>query len=157
MAFDISSLVDGQPSLLVDRLDVGQLCIGAGHGDAWGPPVLVDAGSTDNRADRVIVADGIIETLQDDHTDALTTAVTLGLVCECETLSALSQEVERCHGHHSSGSQDQTNTRSDGQNGSPSPQVLAAVVHGNKTRAASCIHSLAGPSEVQLVREAVGK
>lgn len=93
MALNISRLVECQASLLIERTDVVQLRLSTGHGDTRCATVLVHARATDDGSNRIVVAQRIVESLQDDNTNALAAAIALCLVREGEALSLLAQEI----------------------------------------------------------------
>ncbi|GAA2940348.1 hypothetical protein GCM10020227_03870 [Streptomyces flavovirens] len=70
------------PGLGADAPDEGDLRLGVGHGDAVGTAVLVDPAAEDHRVDPVAVADGVLQALQRDQTDAFRPHVAVGVRVE---------------------------------------------------------------------------
>lgn len=117
----------------------------------WSSTILIHTRTTNDCTDGIVVPYCVVKSFQNDHANALATTISLSLVGEGEALSIFSEEVERCHGHHGSRGKDHPNTSSNGQIGAASSQVLAAVMHTDKARAASCVHRLAGAPKVKLI------
>jgi len=73
-----------------------------------GAAVLVTCRASNDSADGVVVPNGIIQSLEDDKTDAFTSAIAICSGIECVALSVFAQEAQRCHGHDGARGQDET-------------------------------------------------
>jgi hypothetical protein len=60
------------------------LRLAVGHGDTRGLAILVQAGPRNHCSDRVIISDGLIQRLQDDHSAAFTATESSSSIIERE-------------------------------------------------------------------------
>lgn len=77
MGLDVLEVARGDVSLGADPPDQGDLGVGAGHGDAVGAAVLVDAAAEDDGVHRVPVGQRLVQPLEGDQADALGSHVPL--------------------------------------------------------------------------------
>lgn len=77
VCFDISRLCYAETGSTVHVTCQLLLCISTGQCEAFGPPVLVARRAPDNGTDWIPVCDGVVHSLQDENSYAITTAATI--------------------------------------------------------------------------------
>lgn len=118
---------------------------------------MIDTRTANDGANGVVVANSIVQALENNNANSLAAAITVGFIGESVALSVLSQEVECRHRHHGSRGQDHANSRRNGQVGATGAQILAPIVNAHQAGAASSIDSLTGSAQIELEGNAVGK
>lgn len=75
---DESCLTGTQPSLIINLAHEGFMCLGAGAHDSHALTITVGACSPNDRADRIPIPEGIVQTFDIDCRDALRSSKTVG-------------------------------------------------------------------------------
>ncbi len=160
----------GAGPVALDRVDVGggesgggqrllddALLGGAvGGGEAVGGAVLVDGGAAQHGEDRVAVAAGVGEPLQEEDTDPLRPAGAVGLVGERLAAAVTGQAAGAAELHQRAGGGHDVDAAGEGEAALPRAQGVGGGVEGDEGGGAGGVDGDRRPLQAQGVGEAAG-
>jgi hypothetical protein len=97
MGLDMANPVQWHVVSRVDFLNQRFLCLRIWHGDAIGVPVLVHAGTADERINLITGLQGGGERLQDDNACSLSAGIVVGSFVEAFAVAVRSEEMSLAH------------------------------------------------------------
>ncbi|KAL1982815.1 hypothetical protein VTN96DRAFT_875 [Rasamsonia emersonii] len=155
MGFHITGLGQRQTGTPVGVLDQLHLGVGTGQGEALGMAVLVNRSATDDSADGIAIAEGILDAFQDDDADAITAAVAIPVLSKTLGLAVARQELLVGEEQEHVWVEEQTGSAHDGRLGLARPQALAGEMCGDQAGRAGGVDGKAGPPQVVEPGDAV--
>ncbi len=156
VGLEVGHVVRGDPGPPVDLLQQAALHLDAGHREARGATVAVDAAGRDHHVDAVAVGQGGGQGLEEDDHGTLGPDVAVGLRRERRAPPARREHRGTREADERLRAQQEVDPADDRRGAAPGAQRLARLVQRDERGGARGVDRHAGPAQVEDARDPVG-